>query len=140
MLLLGDICELLAMASSKHDVQVVKGKMPFEWPSLMLFNNKRCQFLTPEFVQNAANPFDLKWAKSVGDLPSEWNHCVGYDKPRRDVKLVHFTQGVPLFPETEHSEYTAEWRAELEAAVDSESWETLMGQSVHTPHVMGATG
>ncbi len=138
MLLRSDICELLELASDDVDVQVVKGGLPFEWPSLMLFNNGRCRFLTPEFIERSANPFDLKWARTIGNLPPEWNHCVGYDQPRSDAKLVHFTQGVPYFPETERSEYTAEWRQALEDAIDSQSWETLMGQSVHKQQVAGS--
>jgi hypothetical protein len=44
---------------------------------------------------------------------------------------VHFTQGVPFFPETQGTEYVDEWRSELEASVHAESWESLIGNSVH---------
>ena len=60
---------------------------------------------------------------------------VGYDDPRNDAKLVHFTQGVPFFPETEGTEYVDEWRSELEASVHAESWKSLMGNSVHAKHI-----
>jgi hypothetical protein len=81
------------------------------------------------------DPFGLWWASSVGTLPEEWNHCVGYDDPRNDAKLVHFTQGVPFFLDTEGTEYVDEWRSELEASVHAESWESLMGNSVHAKHI-----
>jgi hypothetical protein len=59
----------------------------------------------------------------------------GWSYPRNDAKLVHFTRGVPFFPGTEGTEYVDEWRSELEASVHAESWESLLGNSVHDKHV-----
>ena len=70
-------------------------------------------------------------AHGVGDLPREWNHLVGYDPPRRDAKLVHYTQGMPIFEETTGSEYKAEWMAEHEASNSTQGWQELMAHSVH---------
>jgi hypothetical protein len=60
---------------------------------------------------------------------------VGYDAPRENAKLVHFTQGIPFHEETGDTEYVGEWRAELEASVFSVSWQEMMGNSVHAKHV-----
>ena len=115
MLVLEDIAKLFELADGKHTIQLVKNKLRLEWCSLILFNNAKCRELRPAVIDDMSrDPFGLWWASSVGALPEEWNHCVGYDDPRSDAKLVHFTRGVPFFPETEDIEYVDEWRSELE--------------------------
>lgn len=138
MLVLDDISKLFDLADDKYAVMVVKNpQLRFEWPSLMLFNNAKCETLTPEWVDNANNaPQAFQWANEVGSLPSEWNHCVGYDAPRNDARLVHFTQGIPCFPETKDSEYAKEWMEELKACNSSVTWAEIMGRSVHVKAVM----
>ena len=110
---------------------MVKNKLRLEWCSLILFNNAKCRELRPAVIDDMSrDPFGLWWASSVGALPEEWNHCVGYDDPRSDAKLVHFTRGVPFFPETEDIEYVDEWRSELEASVHRTRvavWEQMVG-------------
>jgi hypothetical protein len=136
MLVLDDIAQLFDLADNKHTIQLVKNKLRLEWCSLILFNNAKCRELRPAVIDNMSrDPFGLWWADSIGALPDEWNHCVGYDDPRNDAKLVHFTRGVPFFPGTEGTEYVDEWRSELEASVHAESWESLLGNSVHDKHV-----
>jgi hypothetical protein len=128
MLVLEDIAKLFELADDKHTIQLVKNKLRLECCSLILFNNVKCRELRPAVIDDMSrDPFGLWWASSVGTLPEEWNHCVGYDD--------HFTQGVPFFPETEGTEYVDEWRSELEASVHAESWESLMGNSVHAKHI-----
>lgn len=140
MLVLGDVVDLFGLADSRHDVMVVRDQQMFEWPSLMLFNNERCRVLTPDFVDDVGNGlFDWRWAESIGDLPREWNHCVGYAKPC-EAKLVHFTQGIPCLPETAGCEYAGEWMAELMACNSTVSWGELMGNSVHAEHVARRVG
>ncbi|HZD12001.1 MAG TPA: glycosyltransferase, partial [Candidatus Binatus sp.] len=95
MIVLADISELFDLFDEQYSVQVVQNKLKFEWPSMMLFNCAKCERLTPEFVQNG-EPFAFEWG-SVGNLPSQWNHLVGYDEPRGEAKIVHFTQGIPCF-------------------------------------------
>ena len=132
MLVLEDIAKLFELADDTCTIQLVKNKLRLDWCSLILFNNAKCRELRPAVIDNASrDAFGLWWANSVGALPEEWNHRVGYDDPRNDAKLVHFTQGVPFFPETEGTEYVDEWRSELEASMHVESWESLMGNSVH---------
>jgi hypothetical protein len=136
MLVLGDIQELFGLADPRFEVMVVKDQQKFEWPSLMLFNNEKCKVLTPEFIDNPKNSlFDWKWCSSIGELPREWNHCVGYAKPCQ-AKLVHFTQGIPCFPEVQGCEYTSEWANEMVESNTTVGWLELMGNSVHAEHVI----
>ena len=130
MLVLDDIADLFDMKDGTA-VQVAKHNQRFEWPSMMLFDCDQCRVLTPEFIDNMGNaPQTLKWAKSIGDLPPEWNHCVGYDAPA-PAKLAHFTKGIPCWPETKDCEYSREWYDELGMCNSTVSHEELMGQSVH---------
>lgn len=137
MLLVDDIAKLFDLADEAHDVQCVQNGMRFEWSSVMLFNNAKCQILTPEYVQSGPNPMPMAWAKSVGVLPARWNHLVGYDKPTEDVSLIHYTQGVPTWAETYGCEHTDKWQAEWLAMNSKQEWEVLMGNSVHARHVRG---
>jgi lipopolysaccharide biosynthesis glycosyltransferase len=136
----GDISELFSIA--EHDycpaVYVSKNQHRFEWASVMLFNcahedNKK---LTPEFIETAQGLHGINWTDSIGDLPREWNHLVGYDAPK-EAKLVHYTQGIPAFDETETSEYSSLWRKWATLMNSSRPWDELMGQSVHSVEVNG---
>lgn len=136
-LVTGDIAELVECSSIFDDVQVMQDQPRFEWPSVMLFNNTRCKALTPEFIENPANNlFDLKWARSIGKLPKEWNACVGYtDVP--GAKLYHFTQGVPVWPETKGNfDEDALWLRQHRHANATVPWKDLMGNSVHAEQTL----
>jgi len=142
MLVLDDLARLWALRDERYAVQVVKHEhVPREdvkflgakqtkygkknWSSVMLMNCERCTRLTPEYV-NAASGLELhqfKWLDSeelIGALPSRWNHLVGYDPPRRDAALVHFTIGGPYFEEYRDCEYAAEWFGERERMLRAE--------------------
>lgn len=135
MLCLGDVYELAEIAS-EDGVSVVKNpKLRFEWPSLMYFNNEKCKRLTLPLIEEGT-PQTLDWADSVGELPSEWNHLVGYDATRPDAKVVHFTQGLPCWKETRDCEYSEHWMRHLQAANGTVSWVDLMGRSVHANPVL----
>jgi hypothetical protein len=137
MLMLDDVAKLWALRDERHAVMVVKHEhVPKEerkflnepqskyekknWSSVMLFNNERCRALTPEFV-NKASGLELhqfKWLSDdglIGALPSRWNHLVGYDAPRADAALVHYTLGGPYFKEYSECEYAQPWFAERDA-------------------------
>ncbi len=137
MLVLKDIVELWKLRDERYAVMVVKhDHVPKEsvkflgqpqskygkknWSSVMLFNNACCRALTPEYV-NRASGLELhqfKWLASddeIGALPDAWNHLVGYNAPRRDAALVHFTLGGPYFPDYAGCEYAEAWRAERDA-------------------------
>lgn len=136
MLAVGDIAEL--PWDSEHAVSVVPHqeselvpgfKLYFERCSVMLFNCAKCRVLTPEYIESGS-PQSLEWAGGVGDLPPEWNHLVGYDKPK-PAKLVHYTQGIPCFQETQNDEYAEPWITAARHAMGTVSWEGIMGRSVH---------
>ena len=134
MLMLDDIAALWALRDERYAVMVVKhDHVPREtrkfldmpqtayakknWSSVVLFNNARCGALSPQFV-NTASGLELhqfKWLASdaeIGSLPDRWNHLVGYNNPRSDAALVHYTLGGPYFEEYSSCEYSEEWRAE----------------------------
>jgi hypothetical protein len=142
MLMLEDIARLWALRDERYAVMVVQHQhLPTEktkflgepqsryerknWSSVMLFNNAKCGALTPEYV-NRASGLELhqfKWLdddRLIGALPDRWNHLVGYNPPRSDAALVHFTQGGPYFPEYRNCEYASEWFAEREAMLKVE--------------------
>jgi len=137
MLVLDDIAKLWAMRDERYAVMVVKHHhVPKEekkfldepqskyekknWSSVMLFNNPRCRALTPEYV-NTASGLELhqfKWLGNdnlIGEIPAKWNHLVGYDAPRKDASLVHYTLGGPYFDTYRDCEYASEWFAERDA-------------------------
>lgn len=134
MLVKGDIAELFAFADDKYSVMVSQNDKKFEWASMMLFNCAKCKILTPEYIEASAGLHTIDWVKpeEIGDLPREWNHLVGYDKPREDPKLIHFTQGNPCWNETSDSEHAAAWQYESQLLLGRiDSWPALMGNSVH---------
>lgn len=134
MILLDDISKLFNYKDDKYAVMVSKNEKRFEWASAMLFNCEKCKILTPEYIETAKNLHGIDWADcdEIGAFPSQWNHLVGYDKPRTDAKLVHYTQGVPFHREIEGCEYSNQWHYELTIANYSEPWVKLMGNSVHS--------
>ncbi len=142
MLVLDDIASLWALRDERHAVQVVKHHhVPKEevkflgarqskyekknWSSVMLMNCERCTTLTPEYVDSASGLelHQFKWLKDdrlIGEIPGRWNHLVGYDAPRADAALVHFTIGGPYFHEYRDCEYAKEWFAERDAMLKVE--------------------
>lgn len=141
MILMDDVSKLFDFADDKYAAMVSKNDLKFEWASMILFNcgHPSNAFLSPENIEVAPALHGMQWLKEeeVGDLPREWNHLVGYDQPRQDAKLVHFTQGVPAYPETSDSEYADVWMEEAKAGMGTQSWVTLMGNSVHAKEMNG---
>lgn len=137
-LCLGDIWELAKLINSTSTVTVVNNSLKFERASMMVFNNQLCEFrLTPKIVDDPANTlYDFAWAVEVGHVAKEWNHLVGYDPPNPNAKLIHFTQGIPCFPETKECEFAAEWMSEAQEMVSTVSWAEIMGRSVHAQPVL----
>jgi len=137
MLMRDDIANLWQLRDDRYAVMVVKHHhVPKEtvkflgepqsryekknWSSVILFNNARCRALSPEYV-NQASGLELhqfKWLGNddlIGVLPDRWNHLVGYNPPRTDAALVHYTIGGPYFDAYRECEYSKEWFAEREA-------------------------
>jgi len=130
----GDIAELYSAADPDAAVSVSKNARRFEWPSVMVFNNELCKQLTPEFIEQY-DPFAFGWANKVGELPPEWNHLVGYDKADKPPQLLHYTQGIPCWPETKGCEYAENWHSEHSFMNSTVAYKDLMGSSVHDKHV-----
>ena len=142
MLVLEDIARLFALRDERYAVMAVKHdhvpkeakkfldqpQTPYQkknWSSVMLFNNAKCRALTSDYV-NTASGLELhqfKWLADdelIGEIPARWNHLVGYNPPRRDAALVHYTLGGPYFDEYRDCEYAQEWRNELRAMLGVE--------------------
>ena len=137
MLMRDDIANLWRLRDERYAVMVVKhDHVPREtvkflgepqskyekknWSSVMLFNNARCRALTPEYVNSASGLecHQFKWLANddlIGSLPDRWNHLVGYNPPRTDAALAHFTLGGPYFDAYRNCEYSKEWFAERDA-------------------------
>jgi hypothetical protein len=133
-----DVAELFALTDDRYAVMVSKNEKKFEWASMILFNcgHPANRILMPHYVEDpkqGRSPHTIDWLppELVGDLPREWNHLVGYDAPRSDAKLVHYTQGMPIFEETKGSEYADEWKKEHAKANGTLGWQELMARSVH---------
>jgi lipopolysaccharide biosynthesis glycosyltransferase len=146
MLMLDDVVKLHELRDERYAAMVVKHEhrpreavkfldqpqSPYpkkNWSSVVLFNNARCRALSAQYV-NTASGLDLhqfKWLDddaAIGALPNAWNHLVGYDAPRPDAALVHYTLGGPYFDEYRDCEYAREWFAERDrmlAAVQRET-------------------
>lgn len=135
----GDVAEIRAVADPAMAVSVVQNPNPtlrFEWASLMYFQcgSGPCRTLTPAWVENEQNhPATFGWVppERLGRLPLEWNHLVLYDAPNPAAKMIHYTGGLPCWPETERCEAAALWHEEVDAALRTVDWDTLMGPSVH---------
>ncbi len=88
------------------------------WSSVMMFNNKRCKSLTPEYVSNRTGLelHQFKWLDGdhlIGDLPLKWNHLVGVYDYDQNAALVHYTEGGPYFNDYANCDYADEWRSLL---------------------------
>lgn len=138
MLVLGDLAKLPwdvrgPVAWVPHEKSSLNGQgLRFERPSVMLFDcgHPNCAQLTPEFIEKG-HPESQEWADGYFALEPEWNHLVGYDKPRQDAKIVHFTQGIPCFEETLNDEWAEVWAEYARDAQATVGWDTISGQSVH---------
>ena len=138
MLLTDDIKKLFDHFDPECDVSVVKNTKRFEWASVMLFNNEKCKVLTPEYIENGTGLHTITWANKIGDIPAEWNFLSGYDeKPAELPKLIHYTQGLPCFPEMKKVDYNEQWLNTHSEMNSAKSWTELMGPSVHAVEVNG---
>ena len=142
MLVLDDIARLYDLRDDRYAVMVVKhGHVPREstkflgqpqskyekknWSSVMLFNNARCRALSLEYVNQATGLqlHQFKWLGDdalIGAIPGRWNHLVGYDAPRADAAIVHYTLGGPYFDEYRECEYSREWFQERDRMLYAE--------------------
>ena len=90
------------------------------WSSFMLINcdHPANLALTPEIVNSWAGR-DLhafKWLDDelIGELDPSYNWLVGDQPEPDDVRVVHYTLGVPAMQGRENAPYADEWRAHLD--------------------------
>jgi hypothetical protein len=132
----GDVFELPELLNGA-DVAVMQEQPRYEWASFMVFDNAKLKHLTPEYIEDPKNTlFDMTWARNVGKLPEEWNHCVSYAEPRTDAKMYHFTAGIPYWPECRGYPEDKFWFEEYEAMVESVEWIDLHQNTRHFGPVM----
>lgn len=137
MLVDADIAELFKLADPNCGVSVVKKDVRFEWPSLMLFNCDKCKRLTPELVETQTPQALGQWSDGdIGSLPLEWNYCVGYDHDDIKPKLIHYTAGIPIWPETAKCKFADRYMHYAKQMFSSVSYTELMGTSVHHSKVL----
>ena len=122
---LTDINKLFELADDRYAVMVVKHdytpseslKMDGQiqtvynrknWSSVMLFNTSHPSHLKLKSVDriNKLPGRELHrfcWLEDdeIGSLPKEWNHLVGVDpiEEASKAKILHFTLGLPIFPD-----------------------------------------
>jgi len=74
----------------------------------------------------------------IGEMDSKWNQLVGYQECRGTSGNLHFTMGVPAFPETSTSEFGQIWTDCAKRAIGvTKSWGEIMGPSVHSVQING---
>jgi len=121
----------------------VRSIAQFEQSSVMLFNNahpKNIQ-LTPDFIQHTEeNLHGLCWleGEDIGEMDGKWNQLVGYQECRGSSGNLHFTMGVPAFPETSTSDFGQIWTDCAKRAIGvTKTWGEIMGPSVHSVQING---
>ena len=139
MLAIGDIGTILNDIDKNHAVSVVKhdyeskvkvkylGNKQYSyprknWSSFIVWNcsHPSNASVSPEFVgeADAATLHRFLWLKDeeIGELSVEWNWLVGeYENPSASIKVLHWTLGGPYFDEYLNTEFSDEWKKELEA-------------------------
>ncbi len=131
-----DITELWAKRDYWSAVQVVKHdyktKHPVKylgaknesyprknWSSLILWNcaHYSNRNMNPAWLDSKDGSYlhRFQWLDDtrIGELPKEWNHLVGEQKPNPNAKLLHYTVGLPVFGYTDEE---LPWNKELDAS------------------------
>ncbi len=90
------------------------------WSSVMIFNNKLCKGLTPEFVDSAtgAQLHQMGWAKKIGSMPLEYNWLVSEYVKTENPKILHYTLGCPNFEAYKDCDYAQEWFDEFDGMME----------------------
>lgn len=105
--------------ATKMQGQVQTAYRRKNWSSLMVFNNRRCQALTREYVNTATgaqlHQFDWVPDEQIGSLPLEWNWLSGEYALNTDAKLIHYTLGGPWFAGYEDCDHADIWLRERDA-------------------------
>jgi lipopolysaccharide biosynthesis glycosyltransferase len=132
-LCVADVSPLFHVEHYQEAVCVVPHAIAFERPSVMLFNCGQCGMLTPDYVNDPKHGlFDMAWAQSIGALPHEWNVLIDYEnKATSSAKLLHYTKGIPIWPETMALPQAGTWHTVFKHMNGSVTFQELMGPSRH---------
>ena len=144
-----DVNEILTYADPKYAVIGVDTDPAFERAAVMLFNcgHPDNEKLTPEYIETAEHLLGFGWTERAGKLPKDWNFLIGYDAEpyaidNGDVpplpRILHYTMGVPVWPQTANCPYADVWHAERRAMCGVTTYDDLMGKSVHKPNFEAA--
>lgn len=125
-------------ASPTFSLACADTKPAYERAAVMLFNCEHPDHakLTPEYIETTDEPLHLcKWTEPH-QLPNRFNFLVGYDDPAwckgQTPTLIHYTKGVPAWPETANCDYADHWiDARARAFTPACDWSTIMGPSNH---------
>lgn len=130
---LQDPDELFAQANPTKSVMVADTSKSFERAAVMLFNCEHPdnRVLIPEYVETANGLHQIRWTDNAGFIDRRWNHLVGYDPPSQAPGIVHYTMGVPCWPETSDCEHADLWYLVHKAMNSAQSWQEIMGNSIH---------
>lgn len=86
------------------------------WSSVIMFNcdHPSNRQLSVEYVNSvkglALHQFSWLRDEEIGELPPEWNYCVGHSYLNgKEPALVHFTEGTPDMLGYEKQEFADEW-------------------------------
>ena len=142
MLLASDITELERQIDETTAVSVVRSLDLYEQTSFMLLNcaHPSHRKLTPEFIQETdINLHGLQWVSEseIGALDPKWNQLIGYQDVDLTQGNIHYTMGIPAFPETATSPGAELWRKNAQLGMSAVPWAEIMGQSVHAINVEG---
>ena len=142
MLLASDITELEQCINEQQAVSVVRSLEIYEQTSFMLLNcaHPSNRKLTPEFIEKTdINLLGMEWAKEeeIGSLDPKWNQLVGYQDVDFSQGNIHYTMGIPAFPETSTSPGAELWLKNAKLGMSAIPWDEIMGESVHSINIEG---
>ena len=86
-----------------------------QWASVMLINCAHYAWrrMTPSMLLkgNRLEALSFAWCPDqyIGDLPVHWTWLVDEHGPSETAKVLHWTQGVPMFQNYSHMPHSDEW-------------------------------
>lgn len=90
-----------------------------QWASVMVIQpwHRAWRRLTPDAVAdgNVLNLLQLRFLQDeqIGELPAVWNWLADEHGANDQARLLHWTAGVPGFPEHNKAAHAAQWRRQL---------------------------
>ena len=80
------------------------------WSSLVIYNCSKLKHLTKDYLDKASPSelHELRWAKTIGSIPIEYNCLVGHYECS-DAKALHYTNGGPWFDKYKNKEKSLAW-------------------------------